>query len=619
MGRRWWRSAVPISDQDAAFFEVTTLGDIEDALASIRLALAASVVASSLAAGLLGYWASRYTIRPLTRVSHAAQSVALGQLDTRLDYNEYRHDPDLAPLVANFNGMLQALQARITRDARFASDVSHELRSPLTTLNAGLQVLDNNREDMPERARQALDLLADDVVRFTQLVEDLLEISRFDAGAVRLELDDVALVPMISSTVAHLTNGEVPVEAEPDVEQLVLACDKRRLARILANFLNNADKYADGATHVSITRHDPDPEEPLAESTIRIGVEDAGPGVPADQRDVVFDRFNRGDQGGARGADVGVGTRSRTRRRARQAAGRPGLGRGADRRRTGRTVRGGAPAAGGTRGRRRGRPLRRHSGIDEQPDPHRGTSGRRHRRTTPGPVMTRRTARSAGGRTASRPGTHPLQWHLRGSGRLLLGAVTASALVVGCGIGDDSAPRALPISTTTSTTEAPETGGQAVAIAYFVQDEKLVPLIRQVSTMDPASTMQALLAPPTQEEGSGLSSAIPAGTELIDLTLVDGTLTVDMSVDFEGVVGPIRTLALGQIVMSETTLPNVDRVAFTIDGEPLQVNSPRGDVSTVNACDYETLLADPEADTTVLQPEELNILALVRENLADTC
>ena len=297
--------AVPIPDQDAAFFEVTLLGDIEDALSSIRLALAAAVVGSTVAAAILGYWASRVTIRPLTRVSQAAQSVAAGQLDTRLDYSQVRHDPDLAPLVENFNAMLQALQTRIMRDARFASDVSHELRSPLTTLNAVLQVLDNNREDMPERAQQALDLLEQDLDRFTQLVEDLLEMSRFDAGAVRLELDDVLLAPTVRSLVTNLTDGKVPVEADPDVEELVIACDKRRLAQILANFLSNADKYAGGATAVTVSRHEP--EEPTDEATVRIAVEDDGPGVPEEQRDAVFDRFNRGDQGGARGADVGVG------------------------------------------------------------------------------------------------------------------------------------------------------------------------------------------------------------------------------------------------------------------------------------------------------------------------
>jgi signal transduction histidine kinase len=77
--------------------------------------------------------------------------------------------------------------------------------------------------------------------------------------------------------------------------------------RIVANYLHNADRYADGATGVWIERHDPDPFNPFDELTIRIGVEDSGPGVPEAERERIFDRFNRGDQGGSRGADVGVG------------------------------------------------------------------------------------------------------------------------------------------------------------------------------------------------------------------------------------------------------------------------------------------------------------------------
>ncbi|MBS1838310.1 MAG: HAMP domain-containing histidine kinase, partial [Actinobacteria bacterium] len=138
-------------------------------------------------------------------------------------------------------------------------------------------------------------------------VEDLLEISRFDAGAVRLELDGVALVPLVRSTVASLAGPAVPVEADASLEDLVLACDKRRVARILANYLDNARKYADGATEVFVERHEPEPDDPYQELTVRIAVEDAGAGVPAAERGHIFDRFNRGDQGGSRGADVGVG------------------------------------------------------------------------------------------------------------------------------------------------------------------------------------------------------------------------------------------------------------------------------------------------------------------------
>lgn len=298
---------VPLADRRAAYFEIYRLDDIDNGLRTLGITLVVATALTTIAAAALGYWASRYTLRPITRIGEAAESVALGQLDTRIDYADYAHDHDLAPLVANFNEMVSALEERIDRDARFASDVSHELRSPLTTLNAGLQVLDNNRDDMPERAQQALDLLSADVERFTQLVEDLLEISRFDAGAVRLELDDVALIPLVTSTVRNLGFGDVPVESDPELGETVLACDKRRVVRILANYLNNAEKYADGPTGVFVERHDPDPDNPFDETTVRIGVEDAGPGVPEAERTRIFDRFNRGDQGGSRGADIGVG------------------------------------------------------------------------------------------------------------------------------------------------------------------------------------------------------------------------------------------------------------------------------------------------------------------------
>jgi signal transduction histidine kinase len=299
---------VPLEDVDAAYFEIEDLEDIDGGLRTLSITLLVATAVTTLAAGGIGYWASRYTVRPITRIGQAAEAVAAGQLDTRIEYDEYAHDTDLAPLVANFNAMVSALQERIDRDARFASDVSHELRSPLTTLNAGIQVLANNRGELPERAQHALDLLSADVERFTVLVEDLLEISRFDAGAVRLELDEVALVPLVEGTVRNLTHGEVPVESDPELAHTVLACDKRRLARILANFINNAEKYADGTTGVFVEQHvgEADDDGP-AEVTVRIGVEDAGPGVPESERTRIFDRFNRGDQGGARGADIGVG------------------------------------------------------------------------------------------------------------------------------------------------------------------------------------------------------------------------------------------------------------------------------------------------------------------------
>jgi len=299
---------VALPDSNLSFFQVNQVNDIDAAIRSLTVTLAVAAAAATLIAMGLGFWASKYALQPLNRIGEAAEAVALGQLDTRIDYEDYAADLDLAPLVANFNEMVSALQERIDRDARFASDVSHELRSPLTTLNASIDVLLNNRDTLPERSQQALDLLNLDMQRFTQLVEDLLEISRFDAGAVRLELDAVALVPTIEAAVRMVSKGAVPVESDPDLDEVIIACDKRRLMRILANYLDNAAKYADGATGVFVELHEPDFVDVITSgSTVRIGVEDSGPGVPEAERTRIFDRFNRGDQGGSRGVDMGVG------------------------------------------------------------------------------------------------------------------------------------------------------------------------------------------------------------------------------------------------------------------------------------------------------------------------
>ena len=105
---------------------------------------------TTLAGAGIGWWASRRALRPLTGVSTAATALASGRLDTRLESSD---DPDLRPIAESFNDMAQALQDRIESDARFASDVSHELRSPLMTLAASIEVMDNQRDEMPERAR----------------------------------------------------------------------------------------------------------------------------------------------------------------------------------------------------------------------------------------------------------------------------------------------------------------------------------------------------------------------------------------------------------------------------------------------------------------------------------
>ena len=159
----------------------------------MALSLLLASVITTLLGVLLGVFAARRAVRPVAEAAQAAKAIAGGHLGTRLPPTD---DPDLGVLASSFNDMASALQLRIERDARFASDVSHELRSPLMTLSASVEVMEARRNELPERAQAALDLLTSDVSRFQGLVEDLLEISRFDAGAIRLHLEDLPVDPV---------------------------------------------------------------------------------------------------------------------------------------------------------------------------------------------------------------------------------------------------------------------------------------------------------------------------------------------------------------------------------------------------------------------------------------
>ena len=285
---------VPIPSVRAEYYEVFDLEELDGTLRTLGTALAAAAAATVLAGAGLGRWASGRVLRPVSEAAAAAADIAGGHFSTRLDTGD---DSDLAALSSSFNRMVDALKERIDRDARFASDVSHELRSPLTTLATSLEVLQARRSQLPERSRLALDLLGAEVERFERLVQDLLEISRFDAGVAQLNLENVRLGELLVHAVP--TGGDVELDIAPAAAGGVVHVDKRRLERVMGNLLANAAAHGGGARRVGLRR--------VAES-LRLEVDDHGPGVAAEDRTRIFERFNRGAAAGRRsGGSDGVG------------------------------------------------------------------------------------------------------------------------------------------------------------------------------------------------------------------------------------------------------------------------------------------------------------------------
>lgn len=288
------------SDQRAVYVELAPLDDVRSTLWSIGRILVLATAATTVLGILLGIVAASRAVRPLTAASRAAQAIAGGRLDTRMQSTD---DPDLEMITNSFNEMARALQTRIERDNRFTSDVSHELRSPLMTMTTSVEVMQSRRAEMPEKAQVALDLLAADIHRFQVLVEDLLEISRFDAGAIRLEFEEFAVAEFVRQAIAISSAPDTRLTIGPGAEELVIRGDRRRLARVIANLIDNGLAYGGGDLDITVFV----PRDGRAEPCVRISVEDHGPGVAPDERELIFERFARGASAGRRSGSEGAG------------------------------------------------------------------------------------------------------------------------------------------------------------------------------------------------------------------------------------------------------------------------------------------------------------------------
>jgi signal transduction histidine kinase len=285
---------------NATYFELDNLREVREALRSVQIALLFSVFITILVGFGLGLFASRRAVRPLANAAQAARAIADGSLDTRLEPTD---DPDLQVLTAAFNDMVSAMQQRVERDARFTSDVSHELRSPLMTLAASVQVMESRRDELSERSQAALDLLVGDVARFQGLVEDLLEISRFDAGAIRLVKEPLVAHEFVRQAISVSSMPKTEVRVSANVESVVIRGDKRRLARVLANLIDNARVHSGGRPTVHVQLADED--EPIG--NIWIVVEDNGEGLIDGESEKIFERFSRGAAAGKRSGQEGAG------------------------------------------------------------------------------------------------------------------------------------------------------------------------------------------------------------------------------------------------------------------------------------------------------------------------
>ena len=282
-GDPWLGVGLSLRAYDVGYLEAFPLDTEESTLRLLATALIVGAFLATLLAAFFGWVTSRRMLRPLSQVADAAGEIASGALGARL---REERDPDLNRLAGSFNDMADAVQERIEREARFASDVSHELRSPITALTAAVEVLDAKRGDLPDRTQQALDVVVSQIRRFDDMVIDLLELARLDAGATDRNTESVDLVELCDRVSQRFGYGELPIEVHRRAKRRAIV-DRVRFERILGNLLDNAATHGGGPVRIAIE------PSPVKRST-QIVVEDSGPGVAASERRRIFERFARG-------------------------------------------------------------------------------------------------------------------------------------------------------------------------------------------------------------------------------------------------------------------------------------------------------------------------------------
>jgi signal transduction histidine kinase len=277
---------VPGTEAEAYFFfsEEDLWSDLTELGTILLGGVGVVVVLGALAGALL----ARRTLAPVARASDAARSLAEGLLATRLPVER---EDEFGAWATSFNEMAEALETKITelseaqaRERRFTADVAHELRTPLTAVVNEASLLAEHIERMPPEARRPAELLVADVARLRDLVEDLMEISRLDAGTQPLRPEQVDLGSLVTSAVRVRDWQE---RLRLDADEVVLTSDPRRLERIVANLIGNALEHGGREVVVRVGR---DGVGAFVE------VSDRGPGIAREDLPHLFDRFYKADR-----------------------------------------------------------------------------------------------------------------------------------------------------------------------------------------------------------------------------------------------------------------------------------------------------------------------------------
>ncbi|MDQ1636674.1 MAG: two-component system, OmpR family, sensor kinase [Pyrinomonadaceae bacterium] len=299
--------ALPTGDRGYIFVFANSLRDQEQALEQAREAFYIAIPIALVIASLGGYFLARKSLAPVVTMGERAARIGASNLDERIPVPE--NNQELGRLAGIFNKLLARLDQSFAQQKRFMADASHELRTPVAVICGESEVSLSREARDPSELRESLAIVNDEGRRLTRMVEDLFTLARADAGEYPLVLADFYLDESVNESVRSVRSlaaqKGLEVFYQPPAREIPFRGDEALVQRMVLNLIHNAIKYtpAHGRVQVAIKQNHDEAE---------IVISDTGPGIPADARAHVFERFYRADKARSRdeslnGSGAGLG------------------------------------------------------------------------------------------------------------------------------------------------------------------------------------------------------------------------------------------------------------------------------------------------------------------------
>lgn len=287
------RTAAPILDNGKFLGAVVLFAPVKgvnEASAKMRQIYIGAAVLGVITAAVLGIALSRYITKPVREASQVAGRIADGDFEQRV---KVQSEDEFGKLGATINDMSQRLAKSEKMRRDFIANVSHELRSPLTSVQGFVDALLEGKSKDPEENRKYLSIIQKETLRLNNLINDLLEISKFDSQGVHFEMDrfpiEVVLNRAYASLKPQLDAKKITVKTALPEDMPLCYGDEDRIEQVIHNLLSNAIKYSPEESKILITCQ-------FNSEEIRVEISDNGPGIPPEDLLLVWERFYRVDK-----------------------------------------------------------------------------------------------------------------------------------------------------------------------------------------------------------------------------------------------------------------------------------------------------------------------------------